>query len=570
LRKIYISLFICFLTLTITAKAYPEEKKFSGGPKPSINDIISYCGSSVDVSSEILKAYFGKDYKLLGKFSKGLGALDIIDKISNADDKGAVLAAANMASMEFISEISPVAGGLITFYTAYCKSLVIVRDYLFIPALKEDVYVAYKKHRFLKDVGEEVKPEDVFINLALKPLEASIKDELLKKKYDSKQITDWAGILIPKWGDKLDKEAHMVLMARLEARYNRDRAIEGALASQGSVEGSLEKFTGELKENLTMPIQGKVLDKETKEPVARATVKVKGYNIGKIANSSGFFRLEVPYKVVGSNSFKIAIKKEGYKPAISNKIYSFTKGIPKSLTCYLTPLKEEEDLTKEELKEQLKKCGEVYQDARSKAGKLQEGKAKKLEDEYHAANKTCQGMERGKCISANDRKYRKALHEDLYEETQVIFKKIGEISDKCYLEIRRKLTLLELKEYEKDMQERVKAWVEWRKTSGEEEMGHRKEREEYIKENYRQRCEGCSRDLKEQLEKKAKELEEDERKNRERFEQSQKEAEEYRESHLKNAENVYRQTVEAWNQRNPEYKIELKDLTYLRTMLAPQ
>lgn len=527
----------------------------------SSSDVISYCSHTINVSSEVLKTFFKSDYKIFGKFSDSLGALDVIDKLRKSDNKGAVLSAANFACLKFISKVSSKGAGILTVYHAYCAALVIAHD-RWIPSLEEKIYQRYKNYR-----NQHEDPDMAYTQILtdIHPVLADVKKKYIYPKYKDKPIPDEK--TRKKIGDQINKDTDDYMIAMFEGRYNKEKAVEIALAAEKDIEKSREKFIKELKAKLTMKIEGKVFDRDTKKPVANAKVKIKNYNLSVATYGGGTFTLTIPYKTVKDAGFKISITKKGYKPALSNKIYSFEKGIPKPLTCYLTPLKEEEDLTEEELKEQLNKCGEDYWDAHNKICQRKGEKAKELEDEYTAANKNCHGEERGKCISINDRKYRKALHEDLHDETQAMCKKNEKTAEKCRLTIRRKLTILELKEYEEDMLERVKAWVEWRKTSGEEEMERRKEVGGYIEERRQQGCKGCPRDLKAQFEEYTEELEEDERKNREIFKQRQKESEEYRESHLKNAENVYKHILEEWNQGDPEYKIESKDMQYLHNML---
>jgi len=406
MRKITISLIVFFLIAGMAAKVYAEDVKIGKSSDISREDVISYCGSAIDVSSEVLKNFFDRDYQLLGKFSKTLGAIDILDKLINADNKGAALAAANMASMEFISHVSSAGGGLITAYTAYCKALVLVRDYAFIPALEDGAYATYKKLRFPEALGEEVAPEDVFVNKALEPIVADIKKRLIKEKYADKNVTNWLGILKPEWKKPIDEEARIVCMERLEARYQAEKTVKTVLASEGDIRKAGDKMIGELKEKLTMTVKGSVFDKETKRPIAGAKVKLQGYNIGKITNSAGAFTLEVPYRDVGSKPFKIAVKKEGYKPALSNKSYSFKDTEIKSLTAYLNPSEEKGD------------CMEIYWKAMREISNQQNTEHNiiehRCEDEINACEEVKPGLPDPGC--------RRAAQNKLFEASEPISK----------------------------------------------------------------------------------------------------------------------------------------------------
>lgn len=327
MKKNLVIICIFFVVIAVTTVAYSEI---------SDSEAVSYCNKATGVSSEVLGNFFSTESKLLGEVSDTLGAFEIIDKMKNADDKGAVLSAANFASMKIISKVMPRGASILTALDIYCTSLSIIHDYVWIPNIKEKIYQKYKENR-----DGEADPEEALLGVQryINPVLADIKEKNIYPKYNMEIITSEK--MRQQYEKRMDAEAIAFMEAMFEERYNKEKLVKAVLASEDAVKKSMDKTLEKLKEKLTMEIQGQIRDRESKSStISGARVWVKDYGIGVFSNKNGVFRLVVPYKKVKDKPFRIAVSKEGYKPALSNKSFSFSDETIKSLDCYLSPLEE--------------------------------------------------------------------------------------------------------------------------------------------------------------------------------------------------------------------------------------
>lgn len=334
MRKVCASLFIFFLIISLVRNAFAEISE---------SEAIAYCSKATGISSEIFSSFFASNSKLLGEVSDTLGAFDIIDKLKHADEKSAILSAANFGSMKIIAKFAPKGATVLTVFDVYCTSLGIIHSYVWIPRLEEKIYQKYKENR-----DGEASPREALLCVQryINPVLADIKEKNIYPRYNTDIISSEK--LRQKINNKMDNEAIAFMEAMFEERYNREKLAEEALASEEGVRKSMDETLDKLKKMVTVTIQGQIRDKESPSlAIKGARVWVKNTKIGTLSDRAGIFLLKVPYKAVGDEPFKIAVKKEGYRPALSNKSFSFKDEAFESLDCYLTPIEEEKKIEPE-------------------------------------------------------------------------------------------------------------------------------------------------------------------------------------------------------------------------------
>lgn len=335
MKKVFVSLLLVFF-LSFSASSSAADMK----------ETISYAASVTGVSAELLKALSTSEAKLLGNLGDTLSVISIGQQFYEADDKGAILSILSLAAGKLIDKFCPSTTPFIAGYQFYLESLKVVHNAFWIPTLSDEIYKAYEKQR-----KQKVIPDEVYIHQLLEPVRADLKAKLISGKYNRESITDWSGQIIPKWKEKIDKEANQILTALLEERYQKKILPELIAEAEKVAEQRQKELIEKLKDRLYVQVSGTVVKKieDGTEVVRAAKICVKGKRHCTYSMGNGYYEMKVPYRLLNGDSFQLVCSK-GEKTMTSPTI-DFSGKLRRRFNINMGKLEEEEE--EEELEYQL-------------------------------------------------------------------------------------------------------------------------------------------------------------------------------------------------------------------------
>ena len=342
MKKVFVSLLLVFF-LSFSASSSAADMK----------ETISYAASVTGVSAELLKALSTSEAKLLGNLGDTLSVISIGQQFYEADDKGAILSILSLAAGKLIDKFCPSTTPFIAGYQFYVASLKVIHDAFWIPTLSDEIYKAYEKQR-----KQRVIPNEVYIHYLLEPIRADLKAKLISEKYDKESITDWSGQIIPKWKEKIDKEANQILTALLEERYQKKILPELMAEAKKVAEQREKELIEELKDRLYVEVSGTVVKKieEGTEVVRAAKICVKGKRHCTYSMGNGYYEMKVPYRLLNGGSFQLVCSKA--EKTVTSPTIDFLGKLRRRFNVNLGKLEEEEEVV--EIEEEEEQAGIVH------------------------------------------------------------------------------------------------------------------------------------------------------------------------------------------------------------------
>lgn len=533
MKKVFVSLLLVFF-LSFSASSSAADMK----------ETISYAASVTGVSAELLKALSISEAKLLGNLGETLSVISIGQQFYEADDKGVILSILNFAAGKLIDKFCPSTTPFIAGYNFYVASLKVVHDAFWIPTLSDEIYKAYEKQR-----KQEVIPDEVYIHQLLEPVRADLKAKLISGKYNKESITDWSGQIIPKWQDKIDKEASQILTALLEERYQKKILPELIAEAKKVAEQREKELIEELRDRLYVEVSGTVVKKteDGTEVVRAAKICVKGKRHCTYSMGNGYFEMKVPYRLLNGDSFQLVCSK-GEKTMTSPTI-DFLGKLKRRFNINLGKLEEEEEEEVEIEEEELEDCGEPYTKALREIGDWFRAEEAANTEKKEEGYKACMELPYNDQKECAKRVREKSLerHQGMIREQTRRQRAALKALEDCYAENNRKRTKAEVREMEKELKEKIESAKQYWKECDEEEEQRRKEADRRIQEAYQEyeRAKpNCSPDVQRDWERNLKEREEAEQELREFYDKQVKQREEYLEDEIKLFEETIRQMLE--------------------------
>ena len=247
---------ICLSITVHTQAAFADKNPYAR--RPSRDEVINYVSTTYGVSKEVLGDYIKDKPNLLGKLSDGFTILSITEQIRNDDNKGAALTLLQAASMKLLEKEAPKVAGILgtsmTAISAYTTSVQVLHDYVWMPAIEDEVYTVYKQKRdFNLDPATAIAEIPYFTNV----YSGEIQKEMEKHMTGTKARGETFARLIEK-----------LTIAKLEERYNQELAIK-------QLEETREQIDREMTEMLNRAAMTRMLKEIEEEEKATAAARAK-------------------------------------------------------------------------------------------------------------------------------------------------------------------------------------------------------------------------------------------------------------------------------------------------------
>ena len=245
------SVFFSFAALAMATAIFLLSHSDTAAAKidqPSTNDVLNHFSTGTGFTKDALEVFFETDQKGLEQAQRYLLALDVLNKLYNAQDSEAFMALMNEAWNQargqiFKKILSNAAQSVVAAVKLYWDALQLLRKYVLVPELDERVYTAYAELRGYSDRTVNL-PAEAFERLShgtwknwtgvtYFALRDKMLDELIKAKGYNKSIMSKTHL------DALKKELDVFWQRKLEGRYQREvfrrdwPKIKAALEAEG-------------------------------------------------------------------------------------------------------------------------------------------------------------------------------------------------------------------------------------------------------------------------------------------------------------------------------------------------
>ncbi len=154
------------------------------------------------VSQKILEEVMSEHKDFFGKYSDALFAVDVLNKVANAEDFAALESITIFASGKAIDKIMPNLGSVLSWASWAKTGMEVLRDFVINPALLDYAVDSYCNNR------KVFEPGDALVNIySWGNIEQQLLGEFRKQygDYAFKEIRPSGMVLLPKWKNKFDR-----------------------------------------------------------------------------------------------------------------------------------------------------------------------------------------------------------------------------------------------------------------------------------------------------------------------------------------------------------------------------
>jgi len=293
-----------------SAPAWPLD--LSQATRPTYEELIQEGERLTGLSSNVLSLVFKEDPKLLGAFGDNLFVLKVVNLFYQAKDHKAAVEIAKFVAMKQLQKLLknfPKTSAYLSALSAYITSLELVRDYVMVPSIEEEMYRAYKEARTEGDASPLEAFEQAYWTVKGSnyfAMREKLYREFIKAKgYDPDII-----------GEKLKKELRSQLdrfwCSKLETRYRREQFLREYPKIIERNKKELEAIKKKIQLMATpWEVEATVLDRLSKRPIRNALFILEGHegHFERVTDRTGKVRLES----VPVGTYSLTVQAYGYK-----------------------------------------------------------------------------------------------------------------------------------------------------------------------------------------------------------------------------------------------------------------
>lgn len=312
LGVLYVAMLVSGTGFAGSAPEPPESLKLS--PTEVLDRLAQYSGLSVDILSQFVE----DEAEDFANFKDGMLALQIVDKIMNAQDADALATLVTWRFGQLADDLAKkvLPGGVVTFIAVvkiYKQALELIHTAVFVPALDNSIYQSYKAQRGGHEDYRVTTPEQAFSVASMSQGYYAVKKTIFEELVKARGLNP--KVMGKKLEDKLWGEIDAYWTHRLEVRYRRELLRQKRPQIEREIENKMRAAAERIKARVGAPATIHVLDAVERKGIANAefvlrNVKTRKRYRGRTGADGTASMLGAP-----AGTYRFGARAEGYEAA---------------------------------------------------------------------------------------------------------------------------------------------------------------------------------------------------------------------------------------------------------------